>query len=259
MFSINHLPNATDFNPSLGLLNAIPNTAVVDLIARCGFDFIVLDTEHTLTDASELRQALMVLQGGSCLPLVRTPGIDRHWLAQVMDAGAQGIVLSRAESSEQIQALAQAMYFPPNGQRGMTGGIVTGYGELPLAHYMQRVAEHAVLVPMIESKTGLDELPSMLETGLVSFVMEGALDLSLDLGVGPDPFHPRVWEALLYMDATCSRYKVPFCPNPRNQTQWEFWRSSGKTIYLCGEDRSHFCRALRAQLNAKTASTSSKG
>ncbi|MFD1691883.1 hypothetical protein ACFSHR_11120 [Azotobacter chroococcum] len=71
-------------------------------------------------------------------------------------------------------------------------------------------------------------------------ILEGALDLSLDLGLGPDPTHPQVWEALQSMAAACAAAGVPFCANPRtpNRSATGAARASGasspaKTAACC--------------------------
>lgn len=234
----------------LGVLNSIPCPNIIDMIAQCGHDFVVIDTEHVLIDDNTLRDCIHACRHHHCMPLVRVAEIRPHWIGKIMDAGAMGIVLSRAESVDQIHAIAQAMKFPPLGQRGITGGTVTGYGNLGLDEYIARSNARTLLVPMIESKAGLEALVGMLQTGLASLVMEGALDLALDLGLGPQALHPRVFEALNRIHRACVQAGTPFCPNPRTPEQIQHWLGLGCTFYLCGEDRSHFAKTLRNNLQS---------
>jgi 4-hydroxy-2-oxoheptanedioate aldolase len=238
----------TGKTPWLGLLNSLPSPLIVDMIAQCNYNFVILDTEHVLLDENTLRECIQTCRHHPCVPLVRIAEVRPNFIGKVLDAGAMGIVLSRAETAEQIHTLAQAMKFPPLGARGITGGTVTGYGQLPLSDYIAQANEHTLLVPMIESQTGLNALPQMLATGHVSFVMEGALDLALNMGLGPSPLHPAVFDALNDMHQVCLQADVPFCPNPRTPSQRRHWQELGCNLFLCGEDRSHFSKALRNNL-----------
>jgi len=246
MFQSNLLSKTASLqSPCLGLLNSLPSPLIVDMIAQCGYHFVVIDTEHVLLDENTLRECIQTCRHHSCMPLVRVAEVRPNFIGKVLDAGAMGIVLSRAETADQIQALVQAMKFPPLGARGITGGTVTGYGRLPLDDYIAQANENTLLVPMIESQAGLNELPRMLATGHVSFVMEGALDLALNMGLGPNPLHNDVFDALNDMHQICRQADVPFCPNPRTPEQLQHWQNLGCKLFLCGEDRSHFSKALR--------------
>lgn len=239
---------APNKSPSLGLLNSLPSPLIIDMIAQCNYDFVIIDTEHVLLDENTLRECIQTCRHHRCVPLVRIAEVRPSFIGKVLDAGAMGMVLSRAETVEQIESLAQSMKFPPLGARGITGGTVTGYGQLPLNEYIAQANQHTLLVPMIESQRGLNALPHMLETGCVNFVMEGALDLALDMGLGPNPLHPAVFDALNQMHQICLQYDVPFCPNPRTPEQLLHWQEQGCSIFLCGEDRSHFSKTLRTNL-----------
>ncbi|PZO16525.1 MAG: 4-hydroxy-2-oxovalerate aldolase [Betaproteobacteria bacterium] len=240
---------ASNKSPKLGLLNSLPSPLIVDMIAQCNYDFVIIDTEHVLLDENTLRECIQTCRHHQCVPLIRIAEIHSNFIGKVLDAGAMGIVLSRAETTAQIEAIANAMKFPPLGTRGITGGTVTGYGQLPLSEYIAQANANTVLVPMIESQNGLDTLSDMLATGHVSFVMEGALDLALNMGLGPNPLHPDVFDALNNMYQICRHADVPFCPNPRTPSQLQHWQEMNCAFLLCGEDRSHFSKALRNNLS----------
>jgi 4-hydroxy-2-oxoheptanedioate aldolase len=80
--------------------------------------------------------------------------------------------------------------------------------------------------------------------------MEGALDLALDMGLGPQPLHERVWDQLLRMAAHCDAAGVPFCANPRNDAQRDHWLARAPRWLLAGEDRGLLMTALRERRRA---------
>jgi 4-hydroxy-2-oxoheptanedioate aldolase len=108
---------------------------------------------------------------------------------------------------------------------------------------------------MIESAAGLAALPGILKLPGVAMILEGALDLALDLGLGPDPFDPQVWQALQQMADACGAADVPFCANPRNSEQLQYWRAQGIRSYLAGEDRGLLLNALKSRLQTLTTPT----
>ncbi|NIJ75665.1 2-keto-3-deoxy-L-rhamnonate aldolase RhmA [Xanthomonas campestris] len=109
---------------------------------------------------------------------------------------------------------------------------------------------------MIESAAGIAAVPELLALPGVGPMMEGALDLALDLGPGPQPTHPQVWELLLQLHAHCIAANVPFCPDPRTDAQRAHWqRQPDLRWLLAGEDHALIQRALRSHLATFAAPT----
>ncbi|MEA9826740.1 aldolase/citrate lyase family protein [Xanthomonas campestris pv. raphani] len=242
----------------VGVLNALPSVQLCELLGRIGYGFVVLDLEHVLRAPDELEHAIRACELSGCEAWVRVPEVDGKLIGRVLDAGARGIVIPRAESVAQIDDAIAAARFPPLGRRGITGGRVTGFGNVDLPTYIAQANRDIRIVPMIESAAGIAALPEILAVPGVALVMEGALDLALDLGLGPQPTHPQVWALLLQMDAQCRSAAVPFCPNPRTDAQRAHWLQQAELRWLlAGEDRALIQRALRAQLTTFAAPISS--
>ncbi|KAB7780465.1 aldolase/citrate lyase family protein [Xanthomonas sacchari] len=230
----------------IGLLNSVPSALLCEMFGHVGYDFAVLDLEHVLRSPAELEHAIRACELGGCEPWVRVPEVDAKLIGRVLDAGARGVVLAGLDSAEQAERAVAAAHFPPHGRRGITGGRVTGFGSVALADYIASSRAHLRVIPMIESAAGVRALPQILQVPGVSLVMEGALDLALDLGVGPQPTHPQVWEQLLAIDAACRAAGVPFCPNPRDAAQRAHWLAQADLQWLfAGEDRALLQAALR--------------
>lgn len=237
-----------------GILNSILEPIVVEMIVNAGYDFVILDMEHLPHNEPLLKQCIQLAMSRDCAALVRIAGVDTKQIGRVLDMGAAGIVVPQAENIEQLRAISKSMYFPPKGKRGITGGSVTGFGKLPLADYISLANQQLLLIPMIESIAGIEVIDEILEVSGVSMILEGALDLALNMGLGPEPTHPDVQQALHYLAQRCQQHGIPFCANPRNPEQMHFWREYGITTYLCGEDRGFLFRALAERLtDMKTA------
>jgi len=231
--------------PRVGLLNSVPSPLLCEMYGASGFDFVVLDMEHTLMSPDELQHAIRACEVAGCDPWVRVPEVDEKLIGRVLDAGARGVVIARLETVSQARRAVQAAHYPPIGSRGITGGRITRSGGTPLAAHIEQSREQIRVAVMIESEAGVTALPQIVAVPGVSLVMEGALDLALDLGLGPQPLHPQVWDRLLKIADGCDAAGVPFCPNPRTTAQREHWLSRGVRCLLAGEDRGLLLAALR--------------
>lgn len=233
-----------------GLLNSVPSPLLCEMIGYAGYHFVILDMEHLLRGGDELMHCLRACESAGVSPWVRLPEVDEKLIGRLLDAGAEALVLPRVESAAEVARAIAAAQFPPLGRRGITGGRSTGFGTLPLAQYIELANQQPFIVPMIESAAGINVLPEILALPGVSMLMEGALDLALDLQLGPDPLHPKVWQALQDMAAACAAAQVPFCANPRTHEQHQHWRAQGVRSFLAGEDRGLLHNALKARLHS---------
>jgi 4-hydroxy-2-oxoheptanedioate aldolase len=233
-----------------GLLNSVPSPMLCEMHAFAGFDFVILDLEHLLRSEEDLMHCVRACEAAGISPWLRIPQLDEKLIGRALDAGIEAIVLSRTESAGQVQRAIEAARFPPLGKRGITGGRITGFGRLPLPEYIDLANRQTMIIPMIESRAGVDALRDILQVPGVGMIMEGALDLSLDLGLGPDPTHPQVWQALQEIADACLSASVPFCANPRTLEQNALWRARGVRSFLAGEDRGVLHKALKAHLHS---------
>ncbi|WP_414057429.1 HpcH/HpaI aldolase family protein [Pantoea dispersa] len=231
-----------------GILNSVPHPTLVEMIAVAGYDFVILDMEHLPHNETLLSQSIQLAQLNGCTPLVRLSSDDISRAGRILDMGAHGIVLSRAESAQQVIALRDAMYFPPVGTRGITGGSVTGFGTLSLDEYIRQTNEKLWLVPMIETPSGIQAIDTLLHIPQVTMVMEGALDLAMSMQLGPQPAHPEVETQIRHLADRCRAADIPFCANPRTPEQQKYWQTQGVSHWLCGEDRGFLFRTLKQRL-----------
>lgn len=233
-----------------GLLGSVPSPLLCEMIAAAGYHFVILDLEHLLRSEEELMHCLRTCEAAGIAPWLRVPEVDAKLIGRSLDAGFQAIVLPRVESADEVERAIAAACFPPYGRRGISGGRVTGFGALPLPEYIALANAEPRIVPMIESAAGLEALPAILDLPGVAMILEGALDLALDLQLGPQPTHPQVWQALQSMAAACAAAGVPFCANPRTPEQLRHWRARGIRSFLAGEDRGLLLEALKTRLHS---------
>jgi len=180
-------------NRRRGLFLKLGATEVVDIVARSGLDFAIIDLEHSqLSEADGLRLTRHAAALGFPA-LVRVPELDRGAVNRLLEAGAQGIQLSSVRSVAQVEALWAATRYAPEGDRSVRlAHPGAAYGEVPLADYIesQRVSPPELVV-QIESAETDDPLTDVLAAGAdVAFV--GTTDLAVDVGLDSARVDERV-------------------------------------------------------------------
>jgi len=232
-----------------GMLNSVPSATITEMIAYAGYDFVILDTEHLFIKAEVLEHAISAAKGLDLTVFVRVPDANQTTISRVLDAGAQGIVVARVSDLQQAKKAVQATYYPPLGERGITGGKNTGFGTLPLSEYIDIANQQIMLILMIENIEGLDALPEIVKLDGIDMIIEGALDLSLSMGHQTDFNHSEVRENIQKIASICQQANIPFCAIPRLPEQLNQWREKGIYAFLAGEDRGIMFKALKTHLS----------
>ena len=236
-----------------GLLCSLPLPLMVEMIGYAGYDFIILDLEHVGVNPETLENMIRAAECAGITPLVRVPGCQPEVILRVLDAGAQGVVVPHVRNRQEAEAIVAASRYHPLGNRGISGGRMTGFGTLDLPAYFARANEEIMVVAMIEDKEGVAQLPDILSVPGIDLVLEGAVDLSQSYGVPGQMHHPEVRAAVETIARQCTAHGIPFCAVPRTPEQMHAWRSRQVRAYLLGDDRGVSFRALKAYLAAMRA------
>ena len=180
----------------IGLWNTIPDSGVVEMLAGCGFDWLVLDTEHTPIDAERLMPSLQACAPYPVHACVRPGWNDATEIKKLMDIGAQTLIVPYVQSAEEAAAAVAATHYPPHGMRGI-GGTHRGsrWGTIP--DYITRAHEETCTIVQVETRAALDALDDILKVERLDGVFIGPADLSASLGHPGDQGHPEVREAML--------------------------------------------------------------
>ncbi len=233
-----------------GLFCSIADPTVVELIGCAGFDFVILDSEHTLVDPQELEHLIRAAEAVELTAFVRVPEHAPNAILRALDAGAMGVVVAHVRRRSDVDAAIQAARYAPQGMRSLNGGRVPGFGRIELTEYIRAANEEIMLIAMIEDAEGVEELPAILAGGGIDLVLEGAADLSQSYGVPWQTRHPLVRAALQRVQSTCAAHAVPFCAIPRAPEDQQAWRTAGVRAFVLGEERGIAARALRSHLAA---------
>ncbi len=181
--------------PSVGLFHSLSSPLAAELLGHAGFDWIVVDSEHSTNDVLSVRDQLVALDATGVPAVVRVVEGQNHVIKQFMDAGAQTLMVPMVESSEYASAMVRAMRYPPDGIRGVASGTRAGQFGLN-ADYLSTANQEACLIIQIESQIALNNLDALLDVDGVDCLFVGPSDLSADMGHLGNPGHPDVQEAI---------------------------------------------------------------
>lgn len=165
----------------IGLWCSIPSSYTVELLAGSGFDWLLLDTEHTPADLPQVYGELQAAAAGAAHPIVRVPWNDPVAIKRYLDAGVQTLLVPMVQNAAEAKAAVEAMRYPPRGVRGFAGGSrAARFGRIPDYH-VRSEAELCLLV-QVETSAALGELEEICAVEGVDGVFIGPGDLSASLG-----------------------------------------------------------------------------
>ncbi|MBD8499229.1 HpcH/HpaI aldolase family protein [Paenibacillus arenosi] len=244
----NKLKEKINRNESVyGLFVSIPHPIVIELIGYAEYDFVIIDYEHASTNMETIEDMIRAAELLDITPLVRISKVDRNEILKVLDSGAQGIVIPHVECKEQVEKAISYSYYHPIGMRSLNSGRPGAFAKYSLTEYIKEANEEIMIVPMIESEAGVVESEAILSIPQVSFVLEGAADLSQSLGVPWDTDHPEVQRCLEQVYETSKRCDVPYAIVSRSVEQHAKWVERGVHIFVLGDDRNTAFRAYRTK------------
>jgi 4-hydroxy-2-oxoheptanedioate aldolase len=170
-----------------------------EVMARQGFDVLCVDMQHGTTDMSDVWPMLQAISQTDTVPVVRVPWNEPATIMKALDLGAYGIIVPLINTAEDAAKAVAACRYPPVGMRSSGPVRAVHYGG---ADYLAKANDEIVVMAMIETKEGLDNLDAICATSGLDAVYIGPSDLSFALGMAPrgdnpDPVHV----------ATCDRIR----------------------------------------------------
>jgi 4-hydroxy-2-oxoheptanedioate aldolase len=184
--------------PCRGLWLSLPSAASARLLARMPVDWLAVDAEHGPMGAETMTQMVAAIADAGRAPLVRVAHGSVENVKRALDAGALGIIAPMINSVAEAEAVVAAAKFPPLGQRSFGSAWAGLTLELSMVDYVREADSQTLVFPQIESTQALENLDAIVRVPGIDGVFVGPVDLSISLGVDPDPDdpHPRVLEAL---------------------------------------------------------------
>jgi 4-hydroxy-2-oxoheptanedioate aldolase len=168
-----------------------------EMVATCGFDWLLNDGEHAPNDLRSTMAQLAVIEPSSSLPVVRLRDDDPARIKQVLDAGAQSLMIPMIETADQALRALRATRYPPEGIRGIGSSLARASRFSAIPDYLKTANDQICLILQVESRAGLSALDDILAIDGIDCVFIGPADLAADMGHLGNAGHPEVRAAVL--------------------------------------------------------------
>jgi 2-dehydro-3-deoxyglucarate aldolase len=178
-------------------------------MAGCGFDFLVVDVEHSAVDLPQAQALFQSICAGApdCAPMARLHGVDYALVKRYLDAGAMGIIGPLVNTADQARLLVEACKYPPLGKRGVGYCRANQYGR-KLAEHFSRANEETLVAVQIEHIEGVRNIDEILSVKGIDAVFIGPYDLSASMGITGQLGHPEMERATKAILSACRAHNV---------------------------------------------------
>ena len=240
----------------IGLWVGLAGAYTAEIVASTGFDWLLLDAEHAPNDVRSVLTQLQAVAPYPAHPVVRPVIGDVALIKQLLDIGAQTLLIPMVETAEQALRMVAATRYPPNGIRGVGSALARSSRWNQIDGYLHHADEQMCVLVQVESRRGLENLAAIAAVPGVDGVFFGPADLSASMDRLGQPAHPEVQRALLDAIATVLQAgKAPgiLATDPKLARQY---LDAGALFVAVGVDTTllvHGCRDLAQAFQCGTA------
>ena len=193
---------------TLGSWISLGHPAIAEIMAKAGFDWLVVDLEHSVISIDMAGDLIRTIDLCGVAPLVRLTSNDSDQIKRMMDAGAHGIVVPMVNTPADAARAVAATRYAPKGTRGVGLARAQGYG-VGFQDYLKWQDDGPVVIVMIEHKDAIAELDEILKVPGVDGFIIGPYDLSCSLGIPGQFEHTQVISAMTQVRETGKRLGCP--------------------------------------------------
>ncbi len=231
----------------LGTWSQIGAPEVIDILGRCGFDFTILDGQHTSLSMSTIETLARACDASGLVPLVRVADNLPHLILQACDLGAAAVIVPGIATRAAAEAVARSARFGPSGLRSACptvrsgGQFVSDWG----AYAEQRDRETGIIA-LVESPEGIANCRDIASVAGIVAILAGPFDLAVAMGHGNDTRHPEVTQAMQRLLEATQAARVPLimpifaAAADECREAMREWRRRGVSLFTIGTDKLFF-------------------
>ncbi len=181
-----------------GLWMGLASASVAEMASRAGFDWCLIDAEHGPNDLITIQSQLQAMNGAEAEAVVRVPAAEDWMLKQVLDLGAQNVLIPMIDTAEQAADAVAACRYPPDGKRGLGSALARASGYNAIPDYPATANDQICVMVQAESRAAIDNIDAIAGTEGVDVVFIGPADLSADMGYLGQLDAPEVEEVIAH-------------------------------------------------------------
>lgn len=238
-----------DKRPQYGLWVSLLGPLSTEICAGAGFDWLVIDGEHTPNDPLSILQQAQVIAGYPGTHAIARVPIGHGYagqalIKQYLDTGVQTLLVPMVDTAEQARELVRCMRYPPEGIRGMAGARASRWGRIP--NYAKEANAQVCLLVQAETREAIANLDAIAATEGVDGVFIGPADLSANLGHVGNPGHPDVQQVIADAFQRIQRAGKAVGILTPDEAQARKYLAMGATFIAVGLDSNLLARATSA-------------
>ncbi|MGE0210723.1 MAG: HpcH/HpaI aldolase/citrate lyase family protein [Parvibaculaceae bacterium] len=241
-----------ELKPQIGIWSSMCSIIAADLLGTAGFDWVLIDMEHSPNDMMSVLGQLQAYEVGGTSPVVRPPWNDPVTIKRLLDLGVMSLLVPMVQNAEEARAAVRATRYPPNGIRGVSmAHRANRYGRI--GDYIERIDKEVCVLVQIETREALDRIEEIAAVEGVDGVFFGPADLSADLGLIGRTTHEDVSNAIAEGARRVAALGKPTGTLIGDMKLIERWLQSGFSFVACGTDLGLLARGaenLRKQVAA---------
>lgn len=236
--------------PQIGIWSSLCSNIAADILGTAGFDWVLIDIEHSPNDMSSVLSQLQAYEFGDTTPIVRPAWNDPVFFKRLLDIGALTFLVPMIQNAEEARAAVSATRYPPHGVRGVSLMTRTNrYGRI--ADYLERIQDEICVLVQVETLAAVARVDEIAAVDGVDGVFFGPADLSADMGYIGRPGHLEVVAAITKAAETVARAGKPAGILVGDATQAADWLKCGFSFVACSSDLALLARGaenLRRQI-----------
>lgn len=230
----------------IGMWACSGSPLVTEVAAGSGLDWLLIDMEHSANSLESTLVQLQVVAAYPITPVVRVPSNDAVAIKQVLDLGAQNLIVPMVSSVEEARAAVAATRYPPQGVRGVGSALARSARWNRVDGYLQDSASHTSLTVQIETTAGVEAAAGIAAVDGVDAVFVGPSDLSASMGLLGQQTHPEVVAAVHRVFSAVASAGLPVGVNAFDPAAADAYVAAGADFVAVGADVALLARASEA-------------
>jgi len=219
----------------IGFWLSLRNNLAAEAVTTSGYDWLLIDMEHTPNDLSTVLTQLQTVATGNSTAIVRPPWNDTVDIKRLLDAGAPGLLIPMVQSVEEAEKAVAATRYPPRGVRGVTGtSRANAFGRIK--DYYDRVEDETAVLIQLETRSAIEQAVDIGTVDGVSGVFFGPADIAADIGKLGQPLCDEVWELVMPAAKALMAKGVPVGTLVSDTAFAAQLLDEGFTFVACGSD-----------------------
>jgi 4-hydroxy-2-oxoheptanedioate aldolase len=229
-----------------GMWSCAGSPLVAEICAGSGLDIVLVDGEHSPVNLESILAQLQAVAPYPAVPLVRAPIGDPVVLKQLLDLGAQNVLVPMVDGVAEAEAMVRAVRYPPHGVRGVGSALARSSRWSRIPDYLARANSLVSLTVQIETVAGLEAAAAIAAVDGVDALLVGPADLAASMGLLGQQNHPDVVAAVERVIAAGREAGTPVGVNAFDPATAERYAAAGAAYVLVGADVTLLARASEA-------------